>query len=100
MLDRAMGETVKDEPRGRREAEAAPSPGLLVAFSGEEPCFHVLPLRKGRLSLGRDDLAALRLADERVSHRHLEVEHDGAIWTARDQGSTNGTFLDGERLDG
>src|SRR5262245_2902428 len=95
-----MAETVKDESRRRREAGRASSPGLVVACSGGAPCFHVLPLRKGRLSVGRDDLAALRLADERVSHRHLEVEHDGAIWTVRDHGSTNGTFLDGARLDG
>jgi DNA-binding NtrC family response regulator len=100
MLAHAMGETVKDEPRRQREGSAASSPGLVVAHSGEAPCFHVLPLRKGKLSLGRDDLAALHLADERVSHRHLEIEHDGAIWTARDRGSTNGTFVDGERLDG
>src|SRR4051812_41373713 len=100
MLGRPMGETVKDEPDKRRDAAAPPSPGLLVVYSGEAPHFHVLPLRKGRLTLGRDDLAALHLIDERVSHRHLEVEHDGAIWTVRDHGSTNGTFLDGEPLDG
>jgi transcriptional regulator of acetoin/glycerol metabolism len=96
----AMGETVRDDRSKRREAVDPSSPGLVVAYSGEAPCFHVLRLRKGRLALGRDDLAALRLADERVSHRHLEIEHDGAIWTVRDCGSTNGTFLDGEPIDG
>jgi hypothetical protein len=100
MLGPAMAETVKDEPSKRREAGVPSSPGLLVAYSGEAPCFYVLPLRKGRLALGRDDLAALHLADERVSHRHIEVEHDGEIWTVRDHGSTNGTFLDGAPLDG
>ena len=95
-----MGETVKDEPFERREPGAAKTPGIVVVYSGGAPCFHVLPLRKGRRAVGRDDLVALHLADERVSHRHCEVEHDGAIWTVRDHGSTNGTFLDGEPLDG
>ena len=95
-----MGETVKDRPHQRREAGARSNPGLVVAYSSESPCFHVLPLRKGRLALGRDELAALHLADERVSRCHLEVEHDGTLWTVRDQGSTNGTFLDGEPLAG
>src|SRR5690349_2327444 len=100
MLVQTMAETVKDEPNKRRDPGAVSSPGLLVIYSGEAPCFHVLPLRKGRLTLGRDDLAAMHIADERVSHRHLSVEHDGAIWTVRDHGSTNGTFLDGEPVDG
>jgi DNA-binding NtrC family response regulator len=95
-----MAETVKDEPHDRRRAGAAPSPGLVIAWSGEAPCFEVLPLRAGRLAVGRDDLAARHLADERVSHRHLEVEHDGGIWTVRDLGSTNGTCLDGEPVRG
>jgi DNA-binding NtrC family response regulator len=92
-----VAETVKDESRARRDGAAA-HPGLVVVFSGAAPCFHVLPLRRGRLAVGRDDLAALRLADERVSQRHLEVEHDGATWTVRDLGSTNGTCLDGQPL--
>jgi DNA-binding NtrC family response regulator len=94
-----MAETVKEEPLARRDAGAASTKGLVIVSSNGAPCFHVLPLRKGRRAVGRDDLAALRLADERVSHRHLEVEHDGATWTVRDLGSTNGTFLDGDPLD-
>ncbi len=94
-----MAETLKTDPRVRREGAAA-NPGLVVAFSGAAPRFHVLPLRKGRLAVGRDDLLAQRLTDERVSQRHLEVEHDGATWTVRDLGSTNGTWLDGQPIDG
>jgi DNA-binding NtrC family response regulator len=91
-----MPETVKSEAHRRREVKAEPAPGLLVVYSAEAPCFHVLLLRKGRLALGRDELAARHVADERVSLDHVEVEHDGALWTVRDQGSTNGTLVDGE----
>jgi len=96
----AMAQTVKDEPRARGQGSPAGTPGLVVVHSGEAACFHVLPLRSGRLALGRDDLAGLHLVDDRVSHRHLEVRHDGARWILRDEGSTNGTFVDGEPLVG
>ena len=50
MLGPIMGETVKDDPIKRREDDAASSPGLVIVHSGEAPCFHVLPLRRGRLT--------------------------------------------------
>jgi transcriptional regulator with PAS, ATPase and Fis domain len=43
------------------------------------------------LSLGLDDPYA--------SSRHLRLCREGAAWVARDEGSTNGTFVDGERLE-
>jgi len=33
-----------------------------------------------------------------VSAQHLEIARDGASWLVRDLGSTNGTFLDGEKV--
>lgn len=51
------------------------------------------------LVLGRE-CDGLVLADGQVSRRHLELDahHDGVI--ATDLGSTNGTFVDGERVTG
>ncbi len=42
-----------------------------------------------RLIVGRDATADIRLADPKVSRRHLEVEFDGASWIIRDLGGTN-----------
>ena len=40
----------------------------------------------------------LLLADERVSRRHVEISYDGSRLVATDLGSSNGTFLDGDRI--
>jgi pSer/pThr/pTyr-binding forkhead associated (FHA) protein len=44
--------------------------------------------------VGRADEADVRIDDERVSRRHLEVRRAGGSWHVRDLGSSNGTFLD------
>ena len=72
----------------------------MLVFSGGAAKYHPLPLRRGVLDLGRDELAALRIVDARVSRSHLQLGFDGATWTIRDRGSTNGVFVDGEAVDG
>ncbi|MBL9103716.1 MAG: sigma-54-dependent Fis family transcriptional regulator [Myxococcales bacterium] len=75
-------------------------PGAVVVFSGGSARFHALALRGGSLVLGRDELAGLRVVDGRVSRSHLGLAYDGAAWTIRDRGSTNGVFVDGAAIDG
>ena len=52
--------------------------------------------------LGRDDTADIILDDPGISRRHseLRVTTDGPhfVTTIRDLGSTNGTFVNGERV--
>jgi DNA segregation ATPase FtsK/SpoIIIE, S-DNA-T family len=58
----------------------------------------VHPLPVGTSSLGRAGTAAIRIDDPDVSRRHavITVAPDGV--TVADDGSTNGTALDGQRL--
>lgn len=51
------------------------------------------------LEVGRD-CNGLLLADPQTSRRHLVLAPDGGDVTVTDLGSTNGTFVDGRRLDG
>lgn len=60
------------------------------------------PLLGAITVIGRDPRADITLDDGGISRRHLEVRvtHDGPhlVIGARDMGSTNGTFVNGERV--
>lgn len=83
-----------------QRAERQPTPGLVVVFSRDKARYHpvVLP-RSGTLTVGRQDVGGLDLGDEKMSSRHVELSWDGGI-RVKDLGSRNGTFLDGERVEG
>jgi ABC-type multidrug transport system ATPase subunit/pSer/pThr/pTyr-binding forkhead associated (FHA) protein len=49
-------------------------------------------------SLGRDPQADLVCDDARVSWRHATVRRGDRGWVIEDQGSTNGTFVHGQRI--
>ncbi len=51
--------------------------------------------------IGRDQAAAaIVVTDDSVSRRHAELMYDAAehAWIVRDLGSSNGTFVDGQRI--
>lgn len=59
--------------------------------------------QRGPVTAGRHPACDLRFAahaDLEVSARHAVLEHDGAAWTIRDTGSTNGTFINGQPITG
>jgi pSer/pThr/pTyr-binding forkhead associated (FHA) protein len=49
--------------------------------------------------IGRETECALRVKADGVSRRHCEVSRDGDRWVLRDLSSTNGTWLDGLRVE-
>lgn len=58
-----------------------------------------IPLGTSAVVLGRAPSCTVPLQDDYSSSRHARVyPHEGAWWV-EDLGSTNGTFLDGERID-
>jgi hypothetical protein len=54
----------------------------------------------GDVVLGRGDTAEIRLSDPFASSRHARVYEQGRILVVEDLGSTNGTYLNEELLDG
>jgi len=54
----------------------------------------------GSIVLGRGDQAGIRLQDPFASSRHARVYEQGRILVVEDLGSTNGTYLNEELLDG
>lgn len=51
------------------------------------------------LTIGRDRSAELVLADPEVSRRHARLETQGTTVFLRDLHSSNGTYLNGRRID-
>jgi len=71
-----------------------PPPRLVIDGSGRE---QVLP--EGDTVIGRAQGAEIRLADTGVSRRHAEIHVEHGYATVTDLGSTNGTFVNGRRVD-
>lgn len=55
-------------------------------------------LGSGPLTLGRGEDAGITVHDTGVSRKHLEIRPAGRNWQAVDLGSTNGSYLNGNRL--
>ncbi len=52
----------------------------------------------GPATIGRGTSADIVIADEAVSRAHATVRVDGQTVVLEDQGSSNGTFVNGERI--
>lgn len=59
----------------------------------------VFKIHKPRIYLGRGTAVDIRLADGESSRRHAMIEVRGEKVTLVDLGATNGTFVDGERIE-
>lgn len=92
------------EARHLREREAAAGiPGLagyaLIVASGPRRGMH-WSLGTGTTEAGRDPEAAIFLDDVTVSRHHAEFTVEEGRLSVRDLGSTNGTYVNGRRIDG
>ena len=57
-----------------------------------------LTLNKNITKVGKRESNDLILADKTVSRNHVEIEYASDSFLLRDLGSTNGTFVNGERI--
>ena len=61
---------------------------------------HIYPLNAILVTLGRDPLADIVISDPEVSRQHARLMETENGYELQDLGSTNGTFVDGQRLGG
>jgi pSer/pThr/pTyr-binding forkhead associated (FHA) protein len=78
--------------------EAAPLASLL--FRTGDLKGRRLPIKVPVVNIGRGDYNDLVIADPSVSTMHAKLQRREAVWILTDLGSTNGTFVEGERLSG
>jgi len=57
-------------------------------------------LKGPTMTIGRDDTSDIKLENRALSRRHAQLEVRGASIWIRDLGSQNGTFINGEKLEG
>ena len=90
------------EPDSPELPELAPLPSdvrySLAVIAGPQ-AGNVFPITKPRVFIGRGSAMDVQLKDSEVSRRHamLEVHDDEGLLL--DLGATNGTFVDGARID-
>lgn len=74
-------------------------PGLVLLWAASfERMPASFPFAKAEVVIGRDAGADVTVPDSAVSRRHASLLFDGAAWSLVDHGSSNGTWLDGQRV--
>lgn len=85
---------------GSRVSASSAPPGtpawLLIVNDGHEE--RRVPLTGEQFTIGRSAACDLVLHDPNISLRHAHIERHGSTWTVVDDTSTNGTFLNGDRI--
>ncbi len=56
-------------------------------------------LEEGTLGVGRDKANHVQLHDTEISRRHAEIRFDGTTSCVADLGSSNGTYLNGQKIE-
>ena len=90
------------DPEEKRNTPPSPTAAPLASFlfrSGELKGRR-LPIKVPVVNIGRGDYNDVVIADPSVSTMHAKLQRREAIWILTDLGSTNGTFVEGERLTG
>lgn len=58
----------------------------------------VFPVTEASVLIGRSLDAQVSINEQAISNEHARLEQEGATFTLRDLGSTNGTYVNGQRL--
>jgi pSer/pThr/pTyr-binding forkhead associated (FHA) protein len=89
-------DTEKDPESARQVFASTPLPGDVEADLVESERSH--PLSRIRTLIGRGPDADILLNDRKASRRHASIFYSGREFRIRDEGSANGTLLNGSKV--
>lgn len=69
----------------------------LILISQDHPR-QVFELGRATLMVGRDDNSTILVSDVSVSRNHASIVFENTEYVVHDNGSTNGTYVNGERV--
>jgi tetratricopeptide (TPR) repeat protein len=97
-----LADLVDGSPDTRAHVEAAETPPggcRLIVVAGPDIGLE-WAFKSGDITIGRDEDCELSLSDIAVSRRHARIGLEGASFVIEDLGSNNGTFLNGDAIEG
>ena len=80
------------------EAEVLRDRAILLRMDGPD-AGEVFALELDTVRIGRHPMTEVTVRDDGVSRVHAHIRREGPLWCVQDQGSTNGTFVQGERVE-
>jgi pSer/pThr/pTyr-binding forkhead associated (FHA) protein len=86
-------------PTAKREGSGASALASLLVRSGSLKGQR-LAVKTPVVNIGRADYNDLVIPDESISTAHAKLQRREGVWVLMDLDSTNGTFVDGERVKG
>jgi len=81
-------------------ARSSTQTGSLIAISPADPSSHEFVLNKDNVLVGSDPTNDLVITDSTVSRHHASITFREERYELADLNSTNGTFVNGQRLTG
>lgn len=84
-------------PTGAPYVTQGPATTLVITSGGKAGL--EIPLGSEPLTIGRASDAGLQIRDDYTSTHHARLLLWGSDWVVQDLDSTNGTFVDGQRID-
>jgi pSer/pThr/pTyr-binding forkhead associated (FHA) protein len=85
--------TPKSTGKDRKRSNAR-----IVAITAGPLAGTTIPLGEQPITIGRADSSTLVISDDYVSTHHARLVPSGDAWVLEDLGSTNGTFLDRDKV--
>lgn len=81
-------------------SEGKSTPETILRVVGGPAAGREIPIRGTKVTVGRAITADISIPDTVISRTHVVISLEGKTWKIKDLGSTNGTWVRGEKISG